>query len=315
MSNYNPLGSENLQDLHICVEKSNMVIPKNNAMRAAFVKSKLWPNNTTIKIKFLGDPVNIRRTKYSPQMNRVVDPLQMVVDNMTITSAIQKIVNERYNFMGIKFEFVNVKSNADIKIGFDGKGGAWSYIGTDARFTGQTTASMNFGWFDVATVIHEFGHALGMIHEHQNPFGKPIDWNVDKVYKWAAETQRWSKETTFGNILSKYNTNLLNGSDFDKESVMLYFFPSELTNDNRGTQQNFKLSKTDIDWLLKNYPTKTSPTLPTNVDVLNKCIEQCKQQTKSNQIYQSMYSNNNNNMMVESYCSGKPKTFRMMGVS
>ena len=313
MSNYNPSSSVNLQDLHICVEKSNMVIPKNNAMRAAFIKSKLWPNNTTIKIKFLNNPVNIKRTKYPPRMNTVVDPIQMVADNMTITSAIQKIVNERYNFMGVKFEFVDVNTNADIKIGFNAGGGAWSYIGTDARFAGQTTPSMNFGWFDVATVIHEFGHALGMIHEHQNPFGKPIDWNVDKVYKWAAETQGWSKETTFSNILSKYNTSLLNGSAFDANSVMLYFFPSELTNDNRGTQQNFKLSKTDIEWLLKNYPTKNSPTLPSNVDVLNKCIEQCKKQTKSNQIYQSMYSSNNN--IMESYCGSKPKTFKMMGVS
>lgn len=39
---------------------------------------------------------------------------------------------------------------------------------------------MNFGWVDVPTVIHEMGHMLGMIHEHQNPKGQNIDWNDKK---------------------------------------------------------------------------------------------------------------------------------------
>ena len=36
---------------------------------------------------------------------------------------------------------------------------------------------MNYGWIDAdspeeelrSVVLHEFGHALGLIHEHQNP--------------------------------------------------------------------------------------------------------------------------------------------------
>ena len=33
------------------------------------------------------------------------------------------------------------------------------------------------------TIIHEFGHALGMIHEHQNPLNNSLQWNTDKVYQ------------------------------------------------------------------------------------------------------------------------------------
>lgn len=42
---------------------------------------------------------------------------------------------------------------------------------------------MNLGWFDVSAVLHEFGYVLGMIHEHQSPLDKPIDWNQKALFK------------------------------------------------------------------------------------------------------------------------------------
>lgn len=92
-----------------------------------------------------------------------------------------------------------------------------------------------------------------MCHEHQNPRGQPIQWNDQKVYQWAAETQGWDKETTKHNILEHYNISQINGSDFDPLSVMLYFFPAELTINNQGTKQNLRLSGEDVLWINKNY--------------------------------------------------------------
>lgn len=67
-----------------------------------------------------------------------------------------------------------------IRVSFD-QTGYWSLIGTDsvnAAITRSGTASMNFGGFAQrlpqdwsATVLHEFGHALGFQHEHQHPTG------------------------------------------------------------------------------------------------------------------------------------------------
>ena len=126
-------------------------------------------------------------------------------------------------------------------------------VGTDAIIQ-KNVATMNFGWFDVATTIHEFGHVLGMIHEHQNPYGKNIDWNIDEVYRWASDTQNWDKKTVDNNIIRKYDTNQINGSVFDSSSIMLYFFPAFLTLDHIGTNENLRLSKYDVLYINHMYP-------------------------------------------------------------
>jgi hypothetical protein len=41
--------------------------------------------------------------------------------------------------------------------------------------------TMNLGFFDKATVLHEFGHAIGLIHEHQSPFKGGFEWDKDEV--------------------------------------------------------------------------------------------------------------------------------------
>lgn len=42
--------------------------------------------------------------------------------------------------------------------------GSWSYIGTDATRLPLESFTMNLGFVDRTTVLHEFGHALGLIH-------------------------------------------------------------------------------------------------------------------------------------------------------
>jgi serralysin len=87
----------------------------------------------------------------------------------------------------IKFDFVQ-EGNADIRIAFQEGRGSWSYLGTVARQIDETEPTMNYRWLtDDSTddavrrvVLHEFGHALGLIHEHQNP-NRAIQWNRDAV--------------------------------------------------------------------------------------------------------------------------------------
>ena len=61
--------------------------------------------------------------------------------------------------------------------------GSWSYLGTDATRVPKESFTMNLGFVDRPTVLHEFGHSLGLIHEHQSPFPGGFEWNREEVRK------------------------------------------------------------------------------------------------------------------------------------
>ena len=76
----------------------------------------------------------------------------------------------------------------DVRVGFDASG-SWSYNGSSARNVAQDKPTMNLHGigekFDVRarkTVLHEFGHVLGLLHEEQNPqAGCREELDADKI--------------------------------------------------------------------------------------------------------------------------------------
>ena len=120
---------------------------------------------------------------------------------------------------------------------------------------------MNFGWLEATpladttefnrVVLHEFGHALGMIHEHQNPIGNPIKWNKDSVYAYYVGNNIFTKEQVDEFVFAlDYQAN---GTSFDKESIMLYAIPPSFTTDGFSVPWNTQLSKTDKAFIKKRY--------------------------------------------------------------
>jgi hypothetical protein len=237
-------------------------------LKAAFYEGKEWPVGSRIRIYIGSPPSNIQIIKYPsrPIYDRngnliKLDPLQTIVNSSSFTyknivDMIKRVFNERFKpIVNLNFEFVTDMNNSDIRISFDLSTGSWSYLGTDCKYIQKNRATMNFGWFEIAVVLHEFGHAFGaMIHEHQSPLGEPIKWNMPEVYKWAQSTQGWNVEQTNSQIIDKYDTNEINGSVFDPKSIMLYFYPSYLTLDNKGTSLNARLSPEDTIYLNLKYP-------------------------------------------------------------
>ena len=235
-------------------------------LSAAFWSAKLWPQNATVTIGFLDDPTSANsRTPLSAmrKIGRNIDPLQKTLANAPLKEAVKTVVAKRIQpLVNLKLKFVDDNPKAaDIRITFKDAGASWSDVGTDAAKSSSKNckdcggkASMNLGWFDVGTYIHEFGHALGMVHEHQNPRGEQIDWNVAKLRAYMEETQGWDKEQVDTNVINRYSIDQINGSKFDPLSVMLYFFPAKLTENGKGTRQNFSLSGIDAEWISKSYP-------------------------------------------------------------
>ena len=251
-----PVHSEELSQIH---QASSTEI--HNRLAAAFYSRKVWPDKTTIYVTFTNSNPIIPRTPLSSMntINGPIDPLQQYFfDNpsTSLTKGVEKIVSERLQpLINLKFVWGPPPEgdNNHIIVSFDPDGGSWSLVGTDCTHNDKGKPTMNMGWFDVATVMHEFGHALGLVHEHQNPYGETIKWDEKAVYEWALQTQGWDKETTQINILNKYSNDQINGSRFDPLSIMEYFFPASLTTNGKGTNQNLRLSGDDVLWLANTY--------------------------------------------------------------
>jgi hypothetical protein len=165
-------------------------------------------------------------------------------------------------YADIKFDFSASRAQSEIRITFKADPGSWSYIGTDNLGIPKNQPTMNFGWLEDDTedqeynrvVLHEFGHALGCIHEHQNPKGG-IKWNEEAVYKYfGGPPNNWSKDEIYSNVIEKYSLDQLNASKFDPNSIMLYSFPGELTQSGTATHENDHLSVSDKRFIRKMYP-------------------------------------------------------------
>lgn len=186
--------------------------------RAVTPIGKLWPNGSTLSIRFMGGTTDQHNT-------------------------VKQYAKQWTDHANLNFEF-NDAPNADIRIAF-ADDGAWSYVGTDAKQAPLSEATMNYGWLDEAVILHEFGHAIGLAHEHQNPDGG-LQWNEAAVIRdLSGPPNNWDEATIRHNVLNKYRQDQVNGTEFDEESIMLYSFPANWTINGFRTEPNSVLSETD----------------------------------------------------------------------
>lgn len=195
-----------------------------------------------------------------------------------LQNKVKQYAVEWSTYANLRFEFVN-RAGADIRISFYPGKGSWSLIGkqsnqfsvdvnTGRSVSGLNGPSMNYGWFNEKTteqefrrtILHEFGHALGLLHEHLSPLSG-IKWNIPKVYAHYMQTQNWSKEDVDKNVLNKYSVTQTNG-EYDPKSIMHYPVSKEFTLDGYEVGWNYLLSAGDKKTIATIYPA-SNPTTPT----------------------------------------------------
>lgn len=200
---------------------------------ALVVFRKLWLNGSTLRARFLEGTTQQRR-------------LAIEQANWWIRHANLRFIE-------------STDLDAEIRITFDATDGAWSYIGTDCRSIPQDQPTMNLGFQTGGTSAHEFGHAIGAAHEHQNSQGG-IQWNEAEVIRdLSGSPNFWTVEQIRHNVFEKYDRDQIRSTQFDPRSLMLYAFPASWTLNGIGTHANEVLSETDGSFMAQMYPTTAQP--------------------------------------------------------
>lgn len=169
----------------------------------------------------------------------------------------------------IQFSFVDDISKAQVIIGFDNNDGSWSWVGRNVLYNIIRAKTMNYASFSNTTnedefkriIVHEFGHVLGFIHEHQSPFGG-IKWDTAKLYKYYAKIG-WDRKKVNEQVINKLAASTLTNSIYDKSSIMHYSVSADMTTDGSSIPQNTKLSLMDTAFAGVVYPFPKTTTTAT----------------------------------------------------
>jgi hypothetical protein len=212
-------------------------VPGGRRKRAIGTWNKFWINGRTLKIAFMGNPPEALR------------------------QAIQKQIIKWQPSVNLTFEFVESGySDIRIKTGSDENASA---VGTDALLAPQDEPTLylsidhNYPSFE-GIVLHEFGHALGLQHEHQHPKAT-IPWDKPKTYKYYKEKYDWDEDVVDFNLFKTFEINEHFLAPYDKDSIMHYVVDNEVTLGDFEVGENSKISMLDRRAMRKIYP-KSGPT-------------------------------------------------------
>lgn len=228
--------------IKVCIDKVS-VLPRDSAGRLILDKTKLWKN----------------------PKGSGAGPVELAVGFMDGDQELQekvlRVAREWSQHAYVRFERSPRRvADLPIRISFQPPF-SWSYVGTDAERIPGHQPTMTLGWLTRDStdreirrvVLHEFGHALGCVHEHFHPDGG-IPWDEEKVYEWYGKNNGWSREMVKDQVLTRYDRSSTFHTVLDRQSIMLYPIDPALTDGKYSSPENVELSDLDKAFIRQLYP-------------------------------------------------------------
>jgi Matrixin len=202
-------------------------------------RARLWDVGSTLKVRFLdGSPA--------------------------LQSKVEDAANRWLEYANLKFEFGDDKK-AQLRVSFK-QDGDWAFLAKDGLDVPALQPNVNFGSLtdtssreDVEVVVlHEFGHVLGLQHEHSNP-ASTLKWDRPAVYKFfAAPPNYWSRVDVDQHVFAIWPPAYFPiHKVFDRQSIMMYEMQAEFFADKKAITRNGQLSELDQQFVAALYPLRS----------------------------------------------------------
>jgi serralysin len=243
----------NMEEVNNCTCSSfegDLIASENMSAELSELRGYRWKNGQRLRIHFMGG------------------------EHATTAALVQATKNAIMQWqpsINLRLEF-STDTNSEIRISFKddlfrskyGNNALAVPVSEPTLFLGRVKFHTFPAAFFHGTVLHEFGHALGCIHEHLSPLAPKIPWIKDAVYNYFAlpENGGWSHAMTDANFFKMFTSAQTNGKQFDHNSIMMYTIDKTwVTDPGFAVPTPTRLSPGDQSYIRSMYPKSLSYTL------------------------------------------------------